>query len=462
MNWPEDPDPADDEDRGAVARHADREHHRLALALARAAIAIDEAGGLRRRLHRALGRSWPWLGALAQELRSTFGDPPAAADFDQIVARIDHFPPLAVACSTMATEKPQVRGYFTRHPIMAVKHPALPGLPVLATPGELADWLAIEPGELAWFADPGGWRGRGDREAMRHYRYRWQSKARGGQRLIEAPKPRLKAIQRQILDRILIWLPPHPAAHGGIPGRSALSNAVGHVGRAMVLRLDLEDFFPRIGSGRVRAVFAEIGYPPACAQALADLCSHHTPPAILRAAAVNSGRPAGLDPLSGRHLPQGAPTSPALANLCAYRLDLRLAGAALACGGHYSRYVDDLIFSWPECSPARTRRALDMFYAIIVDEGYRPNYRKTRQMPRSGRQTVTGITVNQGPNLPRREFDVLKATLTNCLRQGPASQNRLELADFRAHLRGRVARFEHIHPERGARLRSLFDAIRWP
>lgn len=457
----DDPDWHGDEDDAPVAAHSGRERYRLALALARAAIATGETGGLHRRLHRALGRSWPWLGALTRELRSTFGDPPAAVDFPQIAAWIDRFPPLAAACATSATEKPLVRGYFTRHPIMTAGHPALPGLPLLATPGELADWLAMDADELAWFADPGGWRGRGDREATHHYRYRWQNKARGGQRLIEAPKPRLKAIQRQILDRILARIPPHPAAHGGIPGRSALSNAAGHTGRAMVLRLDLEEFFPRIGSGRARAVFTEIGYPRTCAQTLADLCSHRTPPAVLRTAA-NARGPAGLDPLSGRHLPQGAPTSAALANLCAYRLDLRLAGAALACGGHYSRYVDDLIFSWPECSPARTRRALDMFYAIIVDEGYRPNYRKTRQMPRSARQMVTGITVNHGPNLPRREFDRLKATLTNCLRLGPASQNRLELADFHAHLRGRVARFEHIHPERGARLRGLFDAIRWP
>jgi hypothetical protein len=162
-----------------------------------------------------------------------------------------------------------------------------------------------------------------------------------------------------------------------------------------------------------------------------------------------------------RHLPQGAPTSPALANLCAYRLDLRLAGAAHECGARYSRYVDDLVMSCATPSRAHAARIALMAYTIIIEEGFVPNARKTRIMSRSQAQCVTGLVVNDKPNVPRKEYDRLKAILTNCVRHGPASQNREAHADFRAHLLGRVSHVQHVNPLRGERLRALFARIQW-
>ena len=89
------------------------------------------------------------------------------------------------------------------------------------------------------------------------------------------------------------------------------------------------------------------------------------------------------------------------------------------------------------------------------------NHRKTRIMRQGVRQRLAGIVVNQGMNIIRPDFDLLKAILTNCVRLGPEGQNREGHADFRAHLRGRVGFVEMINGAKGARLRAIFDRIAW-
>ena len=89
------------------------------------------------------------------------------------------------------------------------------------------------------------------------------------------------------------------------------------------------------------------------------------------------------------------------------------------------------------------------------------NHRKTRLMTSSVRQHLAGITLNGGPNIARTDVDNLKATLTNCLRYGPATQNRRGAGDFRAFLTGKVAYVAMVNPARGAKLRALLDQIAW-
>jgi hypothetical protein len=102
-----------------------------------------------------------------------------------------------------------------------------------------------------------------------------------------------------------------------------------------------------------------------------------------------------------------------------------------------------------------------MAQEIILEEGFTPNWRKTRIAPISTCQRITGLVVNERLNLPRREYDTLKAILTNCCRHGPESQNHSGVPDFRAHLRGRVSWFEQVNAQRGQRLRSLFNQVVW-
>jgi hypothetical protein len=82
-------------------------------------------------------------------------------------------------------------------------------------------------------------------------------------------------------------------------------------------------------------------------------------------------------------------------------------------------------------------------------------------MHRSHRQRLTGIVVNEKPNIPREEFDRLKAVLTNCVRHGPSSQNREGVRDFRAHLAGRVAYVASLNADRGAKLDAIYRRIEW-
>jgi hypothetical protein len=335
-------------------------------------------------------------------------------------------------------------------------------VPPLTTPGELAAWLGVEPGALDGYADVQARERKAPPGPRRHYDRRWVARRHGAARLIEAPRPRLKAIQRDLLDGLIARIPPHDAAHGFRPGRSIRTYAAPHVGRAVVLKLDLKDFFPSVTAAKVAAVFATAGYPEAVARRLAGLGTTSTPADAWAA----PDAPADPDARARRllrepHLPQGAPTSPALANLAAWHLDARLAALASAAGASYTRYADDLAFS----GDADFARAVERFYvhacAVALEEGFEVNTRKTRLMRRGVRQRVAGVVVNAHPNVARDGFDALKATLHNCTRHGPASQNRDAHPDFRAHLAGRVAHVAMLNPARGRKLQALFDRIDW-
>ena len=146
-------------------------------------------------------------------------------------------------------------------------------VPAIESTGELADWLQLTPGELGWFADLKGLGG----GKLSHYRYRVVEKQLGGIRLIEAPKPRLKELQRRILAEILDRIPPHPAAHGFLRGRSIRTFVAPHVGQRIVLRMDLKNFFPTFSGARVQAFFRTLGYPESVADLLGGICTNAAP-----------------------------------------------------------------------------------------------------------------------------------------------------------------------------------------
>jgi RNA-directed DNA polymerase len=340
-------------------------------------------------------------------------------------------------------------------------------VPPIETVGELGAWLGVSVGQLEWFADLKRLTARqGEVDGpMSHYHYRVLAKPGGAIRLIEAPKKRLKELQRVILAEILEKMPVHAAAHGFLDGHSIKTHAALHVGRHVVLRMDLRDFFPSISAPRVRALFRTAGYPEEVADLLGGLSTNAAPRKLLSTLAR------GFDPLAvaetralyaGPHLPQGAPTSPALANLITYRLDCRLTGLARSAGAIYTRYADDLAFS----GDSSFHRCLERFQiqaaAIVREEGFAVHHRKTRVMRRGVRQLLAGVVVNQRINGLRTDFDRLKAILTNCVRHGAESQNREGHPSFRSHLLGRIGFVAMLNPAKGLRLRRVFDQIQWP
>ena len=216
------------------------------------------------------------------------------------------------------------------------------------------------------------------------------------------------------------------------------------------------------------AIFVTAGYPEPVARLLTGLCTNTVPGAIwsqvysatfgpAQSAAGWKARQSYRQP----HLPQGAPTSPALANLVAYRLDARLAGLAKAVGANYTRYADDVVFSGGESFARSISRFPIHVAAISLEEGFHVQHRKTRVMRQGGRQRAAGVVINRTMNITRDDYDELKAILYNCVRDGAEGQNRTGVADFRAHLSGRVAHAARLNPLRGDRLMRLFERIVW-
>ena len=219
--------------------------------------------------------------------------------------------------------------------------------------------------------------------------------------------------------------------------------------------MDLENFFPNITFPRVRKFFQQVGYSPCIATILALLCTE-CPRRLVNYDGQNYWVSIGP-----RGLPQGACTSPALSNQIARRLDKRLKGISNKLGFTYTRYADDLTFSG-NAELARTAKRFAALVGIIVsEEGFSLNQSKSRVMTQSGCQRVTGVVVNAKLNVQRAEFDRLKATLLNCVRHGPTSQNRESHPDFYGHLSGRISHMAAINPIRARKLWILFDRIEW-
>ncbi|OZM75294.1 reverse transcriptase [Amycolatopsis antarctica] len=329
------------------------------------------------------------------------------------------------------------------------------------TVGECAEALDLTVGELDWFADRGTWNRRAACP-LRHYRYRWIPTSSGGVRLLEQPKPRLAELQRRITRHVLSRLPVHEAAHGFRPGRSAFTCAAPHAGSARLVRFDLEGFFAAVAPGRIRSLLGRAGYPRAVAGALAGVLTTAAPVDVLSAAPRASDdavRHRLLRGLAAAHLPQGAPSSPAVANAVTAGLDVRLEALARALDARYTRYADDLAFSGDSTLPLH--RLLPGVRRIVMDEGFLLRKGKTSVTFAHQRQRVAGLVVNSAPAVPREEYDALRALLHNCLRTGPAAQNVHGHHDFRAHVLGRISWVGATHPGRAGRLRTVFDRISW-
>jgi len=237
---------------------------------------------------------------------------------------------------------------------------------------ELAERLGLSPEEL--------------RAAHPTYTEFTIPKRTGGRRTICAPDGPTKALQRLILRRLLRRLRSHPAAMGFERGRSIVSNARPHAGRAVVLRMDVRDFFVSTTERRVRDYFRAVGWGREAAALLVRLCTQR-----------NS-------------LPQGAPTSPRLSNLVNYGLDARLCALADRHDAVYTRYADDMTFSFPSDDRTAVAQVIRATKAILRQHGYTLHQRRKLHIRRGQQQQlVTGLVVNESVALPRRTRRWLRA-----------------------------------------------------
>jgi hypothetical protein len=301
-------------------------------------------------------------------------------------------------------------------------------LPPLDSPTALAEALSLTIPELRWLAY--------HREAATglHYRRFTVPKRSGGVRAIWAPLPRLKEAQRWILREIVEHLPVHGAAHGFMPGRSILSNAQAHTGSKVLVNLDLKDFFPSVTVRRVKGVFRKAGYREQVATLLAQITTEAP-----REVVQHDGKTWYIA-MGPRCLPQGAPTSPAITNTLARRLDVRLSAYAKKHGWRYTRYADDLTFSVPlkHKGPVRVGTLIGTVRAIAASEGFEVNEKKTRVCRLRARQKVTGLIVNgdTAPRVPRQVRRMLRSAVYN-LEQGkplPEGETLARLAGYAAFI----------------------------
>jgi len=416
------------------------------------------------RVSATLGRQWRWVLPVARRFAAAFRNKvrPRRREVVAFLLRDRGFRRSCARHSAKLAIADRFVGEPAMQPVAAAR--SWP-VPAIASVAELAEWFGIGVGDLEWFADLKGFaNGAKTHPQLRHYNCRVLLKKSGGVRLIESPKKRLNELQLQVLTWILDKVPVHSAAHGFVRGRSITTFAAPHAGQRAVLRVDLKEFFPSISGARVQTLFRTMGYPEAVADLLGGICTASVPRDVwggdvegLTAAELRAARTAYARP----HLPQGAPTSPALANLCAYRVDCRMAGLAEAAGARYTRYADDLVFSGGEAFARCAERFSVQVAAILLEEGFAANHHKTRVMRSGVRQHLAGVVVNRHVNVKRDGFDRLKAILHNCLRHGPQSQNRQGRPAFQAHLLGRVSFVEMVSPLKGARLRRIFEQIKW-
>lgn len=240
------------------------------------------------------------------------------------------------------------------------------------TLAQLSKQLSISEFELLRFVYRSG-------EFYRRFKRR---KANGDYRVIHAPHDSLKNLQRTIISKFLNNIPLPGECTGFRPGKSILSNTLPHCGRRFVFNIDIEDFFASISSERVLALFIRLGFSFPVAYVLTELTTF-----------MGS-------------LPQGAPSSPYLANLVSYSLDMEMADYCHGKGWNYTRYCDDITISGDTRFSLAEMRVLS---EILDAEGFRLNMKKTRFLRRNSAQIVSGLVVNRRPNLPRQKRRLIRA-----------------------------------------------------
>ena len=223
----------------------------------------------------------------------------------------------------------------------------------------------------------------------------------------------MRIAQSWINLNILEKLTPSSYCYAFRPKTSILDNAEQHVKKKVIVKLDVRDFFPSITFNRVRGYFEYLGYNPGVATVLALLTTDAP-----RVRITIKGR-SQIVAVGARSLPQGACTSPALANLIASRLDARLAGFIETLDGQwsYTRYADDLTFSTTDEEPP-IGQLIATVGRIAKDENFEIKAEKTRIMRSPRRQSVTGLIVGDEVRIPKATIKKMRALFHNIETRG--------------------------------------------
>ena len=320
-------------------------------------------------------------------------------------------------------------------------------LPELNTAKDLADLMQVEVAELRFLSYSR------KNSPINHYVRFTIPKRSGGERIISAPRPKLKRAQHWILENILNKVEVHEAAQGCVQGRSIKSNAEVHLRQEVVVNQDLKDFFPTISYARIRGLFKSLGYSGQLSSILALICSE---PRITEVEAFGEKYFAQR---GERFLPQGSPCSPAISNIICRNLDKRLSGLAKKFQFNYSRYVDDISFSASSDGVKNLNKILLYSRQIIRDEGFVLNPDKLRIMRKGRRQHVTGILVNEKPNVDKKTLKKFRALVYQVEKDGLEGKSWKGNGDLLSSMHGYASFIHQINPELGAPYKARVEAI---
>lgn len=264
----------------------------------------------------------------------------------------------------------------------------------------------------------------------------------GRYRDIQNPIDALKNVQKNILSRFLSAVPVMAHVGAYVPGRSCRDTAAQHVGKGVIVSLDIQDFFPSVRRSMVkRYLHRKIGYGYRVASLLAELMTYTN------------------------FVPQGAPTSGLIANLVAHdRFDRQILRdlKELDPQWTYTRYSDDIDLSHPEVQePDRLTAVIALVRDAVEGAGFKLNQRKTKVEPHWKRQKVLGMVVNEKVNIPRYEYMRTRSIIHNCLVDGFDNQferaGMNSVSGLKSHLRGKLAFFKQVDPIKAQRLKDQFD-----
>lgn len=288
---------------------------------------------------------------------------------------------------------------------------------------DLADRLSIPLQALAAISQ----------SAPAYYRRLEKLKPDGRKRVLFIPHGELKRIQTIVDRKLLRLVPVHDSIHSYRKGRGPLSNANLHIGNPYAVKLDIAEFFPSITTEKVFQAFLALGCTGSVARVLARLTTHNN------------------------QLPQGAPTSPHIANMVADRLAHRIASLSTQHNLSNGIYGDDIAVS----GSARVARIKNLLTRIIIDEAFKVSPAKIQILGPRDRKSFTGFVVSDKSNVPKDEYRKVRAIVYNCQTKGPASQFSGDLQKAKARLMGMIARIHQVNPAHANRLRKAFNTINW-
>lgn len=342
-------------------------------------------------------------------------------------------------------------------------------LPVIFSVEHLAILMGVQSGYLRHLIGEnknGGYRDLPYK--FKRYNYFKLKKRRGGYREIMSPSKDLKFIQKWILVNILEKHPLRNSCTAFRKGVSIKDNAKPHEHSDKILKLDLLNFFDTITEKRVFTVFADMGYKKNLAVSLAKITTMQHRQEYWKSMPRANLIEIGYEVMNAPSvLPQGAPTSPYLANILASSMDYRFEKLSENLGFKYTRYADDITFS---VRGSQKLPSLKLIKQIIKEEKFVVNEKKIFYLKKGGKQYVTGLTTTNGVNISkkyRQEIDShiyysrkygVKDHLTRIAGDNQKPQGILSFHDW---LYGHICFVSSVNKEAGAKLLEKFSKIDW-